>query len=127
MQVGVAIGALAVIDQYLQYVSVVYDGSDVRFAGRTVKINYCMLSGGVAGSIDSRCNYAFTVAAISLAISALWAIHEVGSSSWWHRPVRWWHSPSCSVPCVSHQYPALYIVQPSNCIHVTERHRCNPC
>lgn len=81
VQVGIAIGALALIDQYLQYVPVVYDGSDKRFAGRTVNIYYCMLSGGISGSIDSRCNYAFGVAAISLAISALWAIHEVSSSN----------------------------------------------
>lgn len=88
--IGVAIGILAIIDQHLQYLPFEYDGPNKKFQGRTVNILYCMLSSSQDASQDSRCNYAFTTAAVSLGISLMWCVYQAthkdtGSHKHWYR------------------------------------------
>lgn len=77
LQVGIAIGMLALIDQRLSGIPWVYDGQLQQYVGREVRIQYCMFSAGTDYSIESRCSFAMAIAAVSLALSFVWSYLQV--------------------------------------------------
>lgn len=76
-QIGVAIGALAILDQRLRTIPFVYDGPDPRYAGQTARIEYCLLSSSsetLASAQPERCQLATAAPATSLGLSLLWVL-----------------------------------------------------
>lgn len=77
LQVAIAIGMLALMDQQLTGISWVYDGTLTQYHGRNIRIQYCMFSSSTDESIDSRCNFGFAVASVSLVLSFIWSYLQV--------------------------------------------------
>jgi hypothetical protein len=76
-QIGVAVGCLAILDQRLRTVPVLYNGPDARFKGQTARVEYCLLSSSSSSLADaqpSRCSLATAAPATSLGLSVLWIL-----------------------------------------------------
>lgn len=81
VQVAIAIGMLAMLDQHLTGLPWVYDGPRPEFEGRTVTIDYCMLSTSPVAVAPSNCRFAFAAASVSLALSLIWTYIQVSHIS----------------------------------------------
>jgi hypothetical protein len=76
-QIGVAVGCLAILDQRLRTIPVVYSGPDPRFKGQTARVEYCLLSSSsssLATAQPSRCQLATAAPSASLGLSVLWVL-----------------------------------------------------
>jgi len=76
-QIGVAVGALAILDQRLRTIPFVYDGPNPRYAGQTARIEYCLLSSSsstLSSAQQARCGFATAAPAASLGLSLLWVL-----------------------------------------------------
>jgi hypothetical protein len=58
-------------------VSWIYDGALTQYTGRSIKIQYCMFSSNTDYSMEGRCQFAFAVASVSLALSFIWSYLQV--------------------------------------------------
>jgi hypothetical protein len=76
-QIGVAVGALAILDQRLRTIPFVYDGPNPAYKGQTARIEYCLLSSSsatLASAQPQRCQLATAAPAASLGLSLLWVL-----------------------------------------------------
>ena len=76
-QVGLAIGMLALLNTQLTGISGVYQGDNPQYQGRSIRIQFCMLSSSTDADNAVRCNYGFAVASMSLFLSIVWAYIQV--------------------------------------------------
>lgn len=89
VQVGIAVGMLALLTAQLSGIQTTYPGTDSKYFGRPIQIQYCMFSSSTDARQESRCKFGYAVASVSLVLSFIWSYMQVRTV----RHVRWPQQP----------------------------------